>query len=51
MTVSVCYDPADAAQVTAAAECYGTLSHTLMDRGFCPYRSGLQSEVRARESL
>lgn len=48
--ISVCYDPADESQVTAAAECYGALSHTLRDQGFYPYRSGLQSEVRARES-
>lgn len=41
--ISVCYDPADEAQTTAAADCYGDLSHTLIGRGFVPYRTGLQS--------
>jgi 4-cresol dehydrogenase (hydroxylating) len=43
--ISVCYDPEDADQTAAAAECYRMLSHTLTDRGFYPYRTGLQSEL------
>ncbi len=44
--MSICYDKQDAEETARAAQCYESLSQATAERGYVPYRSGIESMAK-----